>query len=63
MQQLNEFMADGEKNESIKMDPKLFDLLWEIYQESGSTEEIHIVLPTGLQRQMQCYVEDLKTLR
>ena len=43
LQQLNEFMADWRKNESIKMDPKLFDLLWEIYQESGSTEEIHIV--------------------
>ncbi len=43
LQQLNEFMADWRKNESVQMDRKLFDLLWEIYQESGSTEEIHIV--------------------
>ena len=43
LQQLNEFMADWRKKKTIKMDPKLFDLLWEIYQESGSEEEIHII--------------------
>ena len=43
LQQLDEFMADWRKEKTIQMDPKLFDLLWEIYQESGSEEEIHII--------------------
>ena len=43
LQQLNQFMADWRTNEAIEMDPALFDLLWEIYQESGSQEAIHIV--------------------
>lgn len=34
---------DWRRNEPRKMDPRLFDLVWAIYQESGATKPIHIV--------------------
>jgi len=40
---LNWFLRDWRRNEEIKMDPHLFDLVWEVYQESGATQPIHIV--------------------
>ena len=30
-------------NELVKMDPKLFDILWEVYRESGSTQPIDVL--------------------
>jgi uncharacterized protein YcbK (DUF882 family) len=30
-------------NEQAKMDPQLFDILWEVYREVGSSEPIHII--------------------
>jgi len=41
--QLNRFLRDWRKNETTRMDPRLFDLLWEIYDRSGAQGPIHIV--------------------
>jgi uncharacterized protein YcbK (DUF882 family) len=41
--QMNRFLRDWRKNQSTRMDPRLFDLLWEIYDGSGANGYIHIV--------------------
>lgn len=41
--QINTFLRDWRRNEPTKMDPALFDLVWEVYQESGASGPIHIV--------------------
>ena len=41
--QLNTFLRDWRRNEPTKMDPALFDLIWEVYQEVGASEPIHVV--------------------
>jgi uncharacterized protein YcbK (DUF882 family) len=41
--QLNWLLRDWRVDEPSKMDPRLFDILWEVYRESGSREPIHIV--------------------
>ncbi len=43
LQQLNRFLRDWRRNEPTKMDPRLFDLIWEVYQKSGSRAYIHVV--------------------
>ena len=43
LEKLNWFMRDWRLNESIKMDPKLFDIVWEVYRESGSTQPIDVL--------------------
>ncbi len=43
LNQLNVFLRDWRRNEPAKMDPALFDLLWEVYQETGSNQPIHVV--------------------
>ncbi|WP_343070351.1 DUF882 domain-containing protein [Pelagibacterium limicola] len=43
LNQLNVFLRDWRRNEPANMDPALFDLLWEVYQETGSNQPIHIV--------------------
>lgn len=40
---LNYFLRDWRKNKVIKMDPKLFDLLWEVYRETGATQPITVI--------------------
>lgn len=40
---LNQFLRDWRRNESIKMDPALFDLIWEVYKESGATKPVYVV--------------------
>ncbi len=40
---LNHFLRDWRKNEDIHIDPHLFDLVWSIYTEAGSHDEIHVV--------------------
>ena len=40
---LNEFVRDWRKDQPTNMDPKLFDLLWQVYRQSGSHDYIHIV--------------------
>jgi uncharacterized protein YcbK (DUF882 family) len=41
--QLNRFLRDWRRNEPTKMDPRLFDLIWEVYRKSGSRDYIHVV--------------------
>ena len=41
--ELNHFLRDWRRNESTKMDPALFDLLWEVYRESKASGPIHVV--------------------
>jgi uncharacterized protein YcbK (DUF882 family) len=43
LDRLNVFLRDWRRNEPAKMDPALFNLLWEVYQESGATQPIHVV--------------------
>ncbi|MBN9026685.1 MAG: DUF882 domain-containing protein [Rhizobiales bacterium] len=43
LKQLNVFLRDWRKNEPTKMDPQLFDLIWEVYQQSGSRVPITVV--------------------
>ena len=43
LEKLNWFLRDWRINESVKMDPKLFDILWEVYRESGSTQPIDVL--------------------
>ncbi|MEO1746641.1 MAG: DUF882 domain-containing protein, partial [Pseudomonadota bacterium] len=40
---LNRFLRDHRRKESTRMDPKLFDLIWEAYRITGSREYIHVV--------------------
>jgi uncharacterized protein YcbK (DUF882 family) len=43
LSELNRFLRDWRRNESITMDPHLFDTVWELYQKSGSRQPIHVV--------------------
>ncbi len=36
-------LRDWRRNEATKMDPRLFDLIWSVYQESGATKPIRVV--------------------
>lgn len=43
LQKLNVFLRDWRHNEPTKMDPRLFDLIWQVYQATGSNEYITVV--------------------
>ena len=43
LRQMNVFLADWRTKEPTRMDPALFDLLWEVYQEVGGTQPYNIV--------------------
>lgn len=43
LQQINQFLRDWRRNEPTKMDPRLFDLVWEVYRRSGASDYIHVV--------------------
>jgi len=43
LKRLNHFLRDWRRNEPTEMDPRLFDLIWEVYQEVGATGEISVV--------------------
>lgn len=43
LQQLNRFLRDWRRNQPTKMDPRLFDLIWEVYRKSGSNTYINVV--------------------
>ncbi|WP_425483812.1 DUF882 domain-containing protein [Hongsoonwoonella zoysiae] len=43
LRDLNRFLRDWRRNESTKMDPELFDLVWEVYQKVGASQPIHVV--------------------
>ena len=42
-EKLNYFMRDWRTNEPTRMDPRLFDILWEIHTELGSKKPIHLI--------------------
>jgi uncharacterized protein YcbK (DUF882 family) len=42
LQQLNWFLRDWRRDEPTRMDPRLFDTVWEVYRESGSNEPIRV---------------------
>lgn len=43
LEKLNYFMRDWRRNMTIKMDPRLIDLMWELHNELGSKEPIHLI--------------------
>lgn len=43
MKAINHFMRDWRRNEPTRMDPKLIDLIWELHQELGSREPVHLI--------------------
>lgn len=40
---LNAFLRDWRNDEKTTMDPRLFDIVWEVYQEVGAREPIQII--------------------
>ncbi len=43
LEKINYILRDWRQESSIKMDPHLIDLLWEVHREVGATDSIHIV--------------------
>jgi uncharacterized protein YcbK (DUF882 family) len=43
LDKLNWFCRDWRLNEPTKMDPHLFDIIWEVYRESGSQQPIDVL--------------------
>jgi uncharacterized protein YcbK (DUF882 family) len=43
MEKVNWLLRDWRKDEATRMDPDLIDLMWEIHNELGSAEPIHII--------------------
>lgn len=43
LKKLDWFMRDWRKEEQTKMDPQLFDALWDAYRDVGATEPIQII--------------------
>jgi uncharacterized protein YcbK (DUF882 family) len=43
LDKLNWFLRDWRLNEPMQMDPHLFDIVWEVYRESGSTQPIDVL--------------------
>lgn len=41
--QLNHFLRDWRNDQKTKMDPQLFDIVWEVYQDVGAREPIQII--------------------
>ena len=41
--QVNRFLRDWRRNEPTRMDPRLLDLVWEVYKRSGGKDYIHVV--------------------
>jgi uncharacterized protein YcbK (DUF882 family) len=43
LEKLNWFMRDWRHDEKTTMDPKMFDIVWEVYRESGSTQPVDVL--------------------
>ena len=43
LEKLNHFMRDWRASKEIKMDPHTIDLVWEIHEELGSKEPVHLI--------------------
>ncbi len=43
LRKANRFLRDWRRKEPTRMDPALLDLVWEVYQKSGSRKRIHVI--------------------
>ncbi len=43
LEKLNWFCRDWRLNEPTKMDPKLFDIIWQVYRDSGSRQPVDVL--------------------
>ena len=43
LKKLDWFLRDWRRNEETRMDPRLFDILWQVYRESDATKPIEII--------------------
>lgn len=43
LNKLNRALRDWRRNEPTKMDPRLFDLIWEVYRKTGTSEYINVI--------------------
>jgi uncharacterized protein YcbK (DUF882 family) len=43
LNQINQILRDWRRNEPTKMDPRLLDLVWEVYRRAGARDYIHVV--------------------
>lgn len=43
LEELNEFLKDWRRGVATKMDPALFDLVWEMHRELGSKKPVHVI--------------------
>ena len=43
LKKINRFLRDWRRNEPTKMNPRLLDLIWEVYKETGSRKHIHVI--------------------
>jgi uncharacterized protein YcbK (DUF882 family) len=43
LEKLNWFMRDWRHDEKISIDPRLFDIVWEVYRESGSSQPVDVL--------------------
>ncbi len=43
LKKLNRFLRDWRRNEPTRMDPRLFDLVWEVYKRTGSRKPLHVI--------------------
>jgi uncharacterized protein YcbK (DUF882 family) len=43
LKQLNHLMRDWRRNEEVQMDPRLFDIIWEVQREVGSTATVQVI--------------------
>ena len=43
LKKINYILRDWRRNETVKMDPRLLDLVWEAYRESGATDYIQVI--------------------
>lgn len=43
LKKLNWFLRDWRKEQETTMDPRLIDLVWEVYRDVGGTEPIHLI--------------------
>jgi uncharacterized protein YcbK (DUF882 family) len=43
LNKLNRFLRDWRRNEPTNMDPRLFDLVWEVYKQVGARDYINVV--------------------
>ena len=43
LKKINHFLRDWRRNEPTKMNPRLLDLIWEVYKDTGSRKHIHVI--------------------